>query len=635
MGNIGIIVNSEEMYELADRLSRKTFKKAKVILSHSYEDSIMWAHKLEREGYQILISRGGHGERIRASGVNLPVIDIPVSSINVMSPFVHAIRKGGKIAVIGNQYLLDLAKDLAKDFNCDILCYHVDTFGDFERYVASAKAAGAVSVIGGYHAVYFAEAAGLNSFCVEMRELEFEVAMEEALKVQKILEEEKRWNELFRTILDSIQDGVISVNNTGAITHINSRAQIILGMDKRNAIGQEIKEPSIKKNLDLVLREGKIAKNELDAENNYKYISSIKPITVDKETVGGVVILQEVKSIQKMERQIREQLFNRGLVAQNRFEDILGTSKILREAIEKAKQYSLVDSTILICGESGTGKEIFAQSIHNNSLRSKEAFVAINCAAISQNLLESELFGYVDGAFTGAKRGGKIGLFEVAHNGTIFLDEIGETSLDMQTRLLRVLEERRIRRIGDDKVIPVNIRIIAATNKDLRAMVKNKEFREDFYYRLNVLSLNLPPLRERKEDLLPLIRHFQMHFSKIHHVPVTSILPDGVHILMEYNWPGNVRELRNVMERLAVLNQFNDIGAREVISVLGDIPKGEYTEDFPLPEPSNLKLIEKSEHEVIGQALRDFKGNKTEAAKHLGISRATLYRKLREMEEIS
>jgi transcriptional regulator with PAS, ATPase and Fis domain len=457
VGKYWYIVNSEEMYELADRLSRKTFKKAKVILSHSYEDSIMWAHKLEREGYQILISRGGHGERIRASGVNLPVIDIPVSSINVMSPFVHAIRKGGKIAVIGNQYLLDLAKDLAKDFNCDILCYHVDTFGDFERYVASAKAAGAVSVIGGYHAVYFAEAAGLNSFCVEMRELEFEVAMEEALKVQKILEEEKRWNELFRTILDSIQDGVISVNNTGAITHINSRAQINTGHGQAGMpSGMEIKEPSIQKKPGFVLREGKIAKNEWMRKPFTNISPVIKPITVDKETVGGVVILQEVKSIQKMERQIREQLFNRGLVAQNRFEDILGTSKILREAIEKAKQYSLVDSTILICGESGTGKEIFAQSIHNNSLRSKEAFVAINCAAISQNLLESELFGYVDGAFTGAKRGGKIGLFEVAHNGTIFLDEIGETSLDMQTRLLRVLEERRIRRIGDDKVIPVN-----------------------------------------------------------------------------------------------------------------------------------------------------------------------------------
>ena len=218
-----------------------------------------------------------------------------------------------------------------------------------------------------------------------------------------------------------------------------------------------------------------------------------------------------------------------------------------KETIQTAKRYALVSSTVLITGESGTGKEIFAQSIHNFSMRHNEAFVAINCATIAPNLLESELFGYVEGAFTGARHGGKIGLFELAHNGTIFLDEIGETSLDIQARLLRVLEERQIMRVGDDQIIPINIRIIAATNKDLRKMVEAGKFRSDFYYRLNVLPLKLRPLRDRKEDLYELIESFKKKYADEHSRNLFQFTPAGMDVMMNYSWPGNARELKNVI----------------------------------------------------------------------------------------
>lgn len=244
-----------------------------------------------------------------------------------------------------------------------------------------------------------------------------------------------------------------------------------------------------------------------------------------------------------------EKKYLRGHIAKHYFDDIIHESEVVKRTIDIAKSYSDVDSNILIIGETGTGKEMYSQSIHNHSSRKNKPFVAINCAALPESLLESELFGYAEGAFTGAMKGGKQGIFELAHQGTLFLDEIGEISPSLQSRLLRVLQEREVMRIGDDKVIPVDVRIIAATNKNLLEMVKNNEFREDLYYRLSVLDLHLPSLREYKDDIPLLVHHFVRSFTKNEPVQITD---EAMERLKQEQWEGNIRQLQNFCELMLV-----------------------------------------------------------------------------------
>jgi len=255
-----------------------------------------------------------------------------------------------------------------------------------------------------------------------------------------------------------------------------------------------------------------------------------------------VLVFKDVKKVRKLANRIT------GSRAIYTFDKIIGESEVIKNTIEYAKKISDSKSTVLILGESGTGKESFAQSIQNHSRRREESFVAINCGAIPKNLIESELFGYVEGSFTGAKKGGHPGKFEIADGGTIFLDEIGEMSLDLQTRLLRVIEEGIVRRIGGNDEIPINVRIIAATNKDLREEVKNGNFRTDLYYRLNVLPLKLPSLRERKEDIPLLIDYFMKRISKKLNKKEIEIPEEYMDYLLDYSWPGNIRELENLIE---------------------------------------------------------------------------------------
>ena len=283
-----------------------------------------------------------------------------------------------------------------------------------------------------------------------------------------------------------------------------------------------------------------------------------------------------------------------------------------------------MESNILIRGETGTGKELFAQSIHNASQRKNRPFVAINCAALPDNILESELFGYVEGAFTGAAKGGKVGFFEIAHKGTLFLDEIGDISPKLQSRLLRVLQEREIIRLGSDTVIPIDVRIIAATNKDLYAEVQAGAFREDLYYRLDVLELKLPPVRQRKQDIPCLAEHF-LNFEREKHACVLKGFTKGAtQLLTSYDWPGNVRELRNFCERISILCKREYAEASDVLRALPSLSAG--ASPVPLPSP-----VQKNEREELQRILLLHQGNRKETARYLGIHPSTLWRKMKRL----
>jgi transcriptional regulator with PAS, ATPase and Fis domain len=281
---------------------------------------------------------------------------------------------------------------------------------------------------------------------------------------------------------------------------------------------------------------------------------------------------------------------------------------------------------VLIIGETGTGKELFAQSIHNSSLRANGPFVAINCAALPENLLESELFGYVEGSFTGARKGGKIGLFELAHKGSIFLDEIGDMPLNLQTRLLRVIQEKEVMRIGDDRVIPVDVRIIASTNKDLQMSVEKGEFRRDLYYRLNILTLKVPSLRKRKGDIANLVKHFINEYASEFKKNIRGLTEEAENYLHSLNYPGNVRELEGVIERAVALSKGEYISIKDLDLTNGFIEK-------PLQEVSEDKImnLEELELKTIKEVLELTGNNISKASKILGIDRTSLWRKKKKL----
>ena len=272
-------------------------------------------------------------------------------------------------------------------------------------------------------------------------------------------------------------------------------------------------------------------------------IVTVNPLIHSEKLYGAVAIIRKYRDTENKQHMLRKKLVGKGYKARYDFNHIIGKSNAINKCKDIAKRMAKSNSSILITGETGTGKELFAQAIHNNSPRNRYQFVPVNCGAFPESLLESELFGYEEGAFTGARKGGKPGLFELAHNGTLFLDEIAEMPMNLQVKLLRVLQEREVVRIGGDRIINVDIRIVAATNRDLKSMVKRGEFRQDLYYRLNVLPLNIPPLRERREDILFLIEEVQKQFNSNF-----TLTEKAKELLLSHNWEGNVRELRNYVE---------------------------------------------------------------------------------------
>jgi sigma-54 dependent transcriptional regulator, acetoin dehydrogenase operon transcriptional activator AcoR len=343
--------------------------------------------------------------------------------------------------------------------------------------------------------------------------------------------------------------------------------------------------------------------------------------TKEGEIIGYLLAFREYSGILKMINQYA------GHSTRYSFDDLIGESEAARELVRYCKTIARNPTTVLITGETGTGKEIVAQSIHHASPRHDAAFVAVNCGAISETLIESELFGYVEGAFTGAVKGGRPGKFELADNGTLFLDEIGEMPLDMQVNLLRTIQEKAVIRVGSDKPIPVDVRIIAATNKNLEEEVKAGRFRLDLYYRLNVIEVKVPPLRERRDDIEPLVRYFLKRKASKFEIPIPEIKPEMMSLLVSYDWPGNIRELENLVERAVVLD--GKIPESSFVKTTGDAksePIRAVDKQEAMPQSWNLEDIEKT---TIQMALDHFGNNITKIAEALGLSRNTLYLKMK------
>ncbi|NMM63558.1 sigma-54-dependent Fis family transcriptional regulator [Clostridium sp. P21] len=430
-------------------------------------------------------------------------------------------------------------------------------------------------------------------------------------------------NKLMNITFNSICEGMIVLNEKLKTKRVNGRAVEILGVMDKDLKEMDIVQLMKTVNFNEIIKGNSISYNNIECDFHVKgkivkCIINAVPMQVNKKVIGIVITFREIQDVHRLVSKVI------GYNASYNFEDIITQNKKMKDVIKLGKKIAKTDSNILIQGQSGTGKELIAQSIHSYSDRKSGPFVAVNCASIPSELVESELFGYEKGSFTGASKEGHPGKFEIADGGTIFLDEIGELPLDIQSKLLRVLDNNKISRLGATYEKQLNIRVIGATNRNLKEEIKKKNFREDLYYRLNVMSIETIPLNERKEDIDILVKHFVEGLNVKREEFHKKVTENYINKLKEYNWPGNVRELRNVVERDYYLSDDNFIlcCSDEEKIYINDEVKAHNEEHHIVP----IQILER---ETIKNALEICKGNMAKTAKYLNISRSTLYRKIK------
>jgi sigma-54 dependent transcriptional regulator, acetoin dehydrogenase operon transcriptional activator AcoR len=454
--------------------------------------------------------------------------------------------------------------------------------------------------------------------------------------IQTIMNQWKTTLAYYNTLLQSVDDAITAVDRDGTIVSWNPKSEEMYDCSRKDAMGKLVtdlfKEESVVLMSTMKTGQGVIRKYNQPRPNVHVLINTL-PVFMGDSILGGISVERDISDVVKLNDELSTTVAyihdlerKIGKAAADPFHKIKGRSASLHTAMDLARKVSSTDASVLITGESGVGKELFAEAIHKGSLRLDNPFIAINCGAIPAPLFESELFGYEKGAFTGAIKEGKKGKIDAAKGGTVFLDEIGEMPLDLQVKLLRVLQERQFYRVGGTTPIAIDVRVVAATNRDLEEMVKEGLFRQDLYYRLNVVSIFIPPLRERKDDIPELIQLFLKEFSVKYSKPIPKIDPEVMYSLVRYTWDGNIRELRNTMERLMILVDEEVIKPQHLPNNFRKIDK--YIQK-KLPEAKKENASVDSEEEQVKYALRMTYGNKSAAAQMLGISRVTLYNKIK------
>ncbi|MBI5055493.1 MAG: sigma 54-interacting transcriptional regulator [Nitrospirae bacterium] len=499
---------------------------------------------------------------------------------------------------------------------------------DFLREVKQRKLTCPVIMITGYPNIETAsDAIRLGAFDYIPKPIQKDTlfhAIDVALQHKVVIDEREKYRLNLEAIFSSVKDAIITVDKNLSVLEINQAAQSICGLS-RDSIGSKfsttqagckskcleslIETINTKKSVEVHRLECKLA----DRPEQFVSLTTSPLLNRHGEFSGAVLVVKDETRLTDLERELKER---------RQFHKIIGNSKKMQEVYSLIDLLSDVETTVLITGESGTGKELVAEALHYKGGRGSNSLVKVNCSALSENLLESELFGHVRGSFTGAIKD-KIGRFQTADGGTIFLDEISDISPKIQIELLRVLQEKEFERVGDSTTMKVDVRVIAATNQDLAKKVQRGEFREDLYYRLNVMKIFLPPLRERREDIPILIEHFIKKFNNKFSKDVKAVSPDAQKIFMDYAWPGNVRELEHALEHSFILCRQSTITIEHLPSEL---------KNFALEEISPCNDEDIDDPQVILQALEKTSWNKSKAAQLLGMSRRSIYRKMKEFK---
>ena len=612
------------------------------IVSHGFEDAV---HEIDAVGAgrpDVVIAGGSNGAYLKTR-VSVPVVLIGPTGFDVMHALARARRDGARVALVTHGDTPDEVRRFIAAYDIDVTFASYQSAQDAESVVLDLRDRGIQAVVGPGLIADLAANAGMGAVFLYSR-ASVRAAFDTALEVAQATRRETVRRQRLDNLLQHLRDGVVALDAQGRVEAMNQRLASVLGIDAAQAVGRAL--------LDLA---PDLAGSLPDADGDTfctvrgaSYVVHRGPLASSSSAAGTVLTFQESRAVERLDRTLRSRQRVQQFSARYQLGDIVGVSDSIERVRTLVQRYAKSDATVLILGESGTGKEMVAQSMHQLSARRDFAFVAINCGAFPEALLESELFGYEEGAFTGARKGGKAGLIEVAHRGTLFLDEIAEMPLSLQSRLLRVLQEREVVRLGSTEPTRVDIRVVAATHRALTEGIEAGSFRADLYYRLNILSIALPPLRERPNDLLPLAVDLLLQAAS-REPRLAARLPDAdaarrvlvslSEPLKRYTWPGNVRELQNVIERIAVEladadTGTNSNGAAETIftrEVLRTVAPEIFEQPHTRTKKAALTLRERSRHveaDEIRAALAACNGDRDAVCQALGISKTTLWRKL-------
>ena len=633
---IGFLTACKKTAEIVTEVA-KNMKGLETIVK--YTEPLDWKQReiIAREmdkNCDAIIAMSATRDQISGS-ISIPVIEFFYSFADILTALYEASKIKRKAVLI---FYKNIDYDLGEWPKILNIPVTTETYYDRKNLleiVNKAKDMDAV-VIGSTAAAGYAEQIGALSYLIVPGQATLEKVLKDALEIVLATHKEKERSARLKALLDFTHEGVIFLEEGLKISLVNSAATEILKKSEQQLTDKKITDINKHKDDQIWnnLTQGPVLRQMFQIENQ-SVIGNIVPIYVGKENTGTVFTFFEASRLQSYEQDLRRKLASKGIVAKFSLKDIIGKSKPVIHAKQQAEVYSDADSTVVITGETGVGKELFAQSIHNLSKRRNKPFVPLNCSALPKELIESELFGYEEGAFTGAKKGGKVGLFELAHGGTIFLDEITTMPLELQSKMLRVIQEKEVTRLGGTNLIPVDVRIIAATNINMGGAVRKGFFREDLFYRLNVLALNIPPLRERAEDIPMLFGYFIKTFSERYGRNIDLSSLKNINLLLNYYWPGNVRELMNFCERFVILStQYTQLDDFLRDSLQEHILEFNLTDNDLFPEEGSWKEIWHGlEKNVLKQIITEKGISKSDLAKSLGISRTALWKKLRDSNE--
>ena len=569
------------------------------------------------EGYEVVVSRGGTAELMERL-LDIPVVHIQVSLTDILRA-VRTVETTGAVRHVGVSGFPNMiygCTELSDLLPIEVTPIEIHSAEEAEEKLRARASAGGDVIVGDAVSVRIARSCGMCATAIDSGLQAIHQALAAASLIAFARGQDELKTNLLRGVVDKSQDGIVAVNAAGEITLFNPEAERIFQRARYEVMGRRPTALCAD-----IARSQRTDEERIVHLHQKQYLVKRTPVTVRGAAYGSIYRVQSISEVQRIERTIRKKLADRGLVAKWHMEDIEGVSASCQTMKHKAEKYARTDSTVLITGESGTGKEMLAQGIHNRSRRKARPFFAVNCAALPENLLESELFGYVEGAFTGARKGGRQGLFELAHGGTIFLDEIGEMPALLQTRLLRVLQEREVMPFGGESIVPIDVRVIAATNQNLARMVEAGTFRSDLYYHLNILRIHMPALAERRADIPLLARSLMRRLAHLNG-EITGISDEAVELLRIRPWPGNIRQLQNMMERLMLLADGAEITVVDV----------RRAEEDDREEPSGTQPHTEEEGDGLHRILVEEHYNLSRAAKRLGIHRTTLWRRMKNMK---
>lgn len=644
LGRLVFLVSHVHLTEPPSRLAREVLRVAErykdaaeiQVVDQPLNGALAFAQALERaDAVDVFICAGATGDYLRRH-LNAPVVLMRVEGFGLLAALVQAGRVARKVGILSYREVSRELEEALPLFPLEVRQAAYTTLKQAQERVSELAADGCQVIVGSSMVTELAQQAGLTGILVATGNA-IRQAFDDAMAILRSTRADAAKRQRLDTILHHLTDGVLAIAQDGTVQSLNPAMAEFLEVSPRWAVGRSIREVAPCIPLESVLQSLAAEEGRIITRGDRTIVASMLPLFEDGVPAGAVVTSQETAAVQRTDRRIRSSTRPSSFTAKYRLSQILGEAPAIRSVVRLAERYSQTDSTVLIAGESGTGKELFAQGIHNASRRCKGPFVAINCAAFPETLLESELFGYEEGAFSGSRKGGKPGLFESAHTGTIFLDEIGDMPLSLQTRLLRVLQEREVLRLGGTEPTPIDVRVITATNRDLRERIAAGAFREDLFYRVNILRLQLPALRERKGDIPAIARRI---LADVARRCGTARNPERLlgliaPFLESYSWPGNIRELENVLERAALamadLPPSETFSAAHLHALIPELfAASDVVPGSGKSGASNFKSIARAlESTHVRRALEECGGNVERASRQLGISRSTLWRRLK------